>query len=92
MNPVLDEINQNGMMESIRNSPIGKAWQMAQATQNPKEVLFNALLKSNNSGSIIQLLKKNNWDEEKTFYEYAKSQGVDGDQFLKALVSSLGLK
>ena len=74
------------------NPNIEKAWNLAQATQNPKEALFNALIKNPKSGPILQLLEKNNWDEQKTFYEYARQQGVDADIFLKNLQEYINKK
>lgn len=69
-----------------------KAWNMAQATQNPKEALFNALIKNPKSGPILQLLQKNNWDEQKTFFDYAQQQGIDTNAFLKSLQAVINRK
>ena len=87
MNPMVSQI----MGQQAEDNPLLQAWKMAQACQNPKEALMNALAKSGNSGKIMSLLQQNNWDGQKTFFEYAKEQGIDGNQLVQQL-RSMGLK
>ena len=87
MNQMVNQIMGNQMEQN----PLMQAWRMAQATQNPSEALMNALIKTGNSGPILDLLKQNNWNAQRTFFEYAKEQGVDGNQLVRQL-QSMGLK
>lgn len=87
MNQMVNQI----IGQQTENNALLQAWQMAQACQNPKEALMNALAKSGNSGKIMTLLKQNNWDGQRTFFEYAQEQGIDGNQLVQQL-RSMGLK
>lgn len=74
-----------------QSNPLIQAWNMAQAAQNPQQALMDALLKGRNSNEVMEVVRKNNGDFQKAFFEYAKMKGTDGNQLVQQL-QSMGLK
>lgn len=87
MNQMLNQI----MGQQAQDNPILKAWKIVQSAQDPQKALMDALLKGNNSDEVMNILKQNNFNAEKAFYDYAKLKGEDPNQLIQQL-QSMGLK
>ena len=84
----------NQMVSQImdqQTNPLKQAWQMAQSASNPQQALLTALASAKNGNEAMETLKRNNWNGEKAFYEFAKELGIDGNQVVQTL-QSMGFK
>lgn len=70
-----------------QTDPIVQALQQIQNSANPRDALVQVLSRCKNGDAAIEALKNNNWNEEQAFYELARRQCIDSNQFLKSLAS-----
>ena len=87
MNQMVNQI----MGQQMQTNPLIQAWNMAQSAANPQQTLMDALSHGKNSNEVLEVVRKNNGDFEKAFYEYARIKGEDGNQLVQQL-RSMGLK
>ena len=85
MNQMVNQIMGN------QPNPLKQAWEMAQSASNPQQALLTALANAKKGNEAMETLKRNNWNGEKAFYDFAKELGIDGNQLVQTL-QSMGLK
>lgn len=87
MNQMVNQI----MGNQAQSNPLMQAWNMAQSMQNPQKALMDALCQGKNSNEVLEIIRKNNGNFQKAFFEYAQMKGEDGNQLIQQL-RSMGLK
>lgn len=84
MNPILQQLNaqsqtppQVGQVKSLMN--------MIQCSANPLEAMQSFLASNPTFKEIYPLIKQNNGDYKKTFFDLAAQRGIDPNEVLKFL-------
>lgn len=83
MNPLLNGVNQNHVMQNV--SRLKQAMQTMRSLANPKAMVNQMLQNNPNNNEIMKYINDNGGDVQKAFYAAAKDKGVNPEDILKAL-------